>query len=42
MVPNRVQSIGELADGFISRRSDDVAGKDGVQYFPHIIEDAFY
>jgi len=37
MVPNRVQSIGELAYGFIYRMIEDVAGKDGVKYFPHIM-----
>ena len=37
MVPNRVQSIRELAYGFIYRMIEDVAGKDGVKYFPHIM-----
>ena len=37
MIPNRMQSIGELAYGFIYRMIEDVAGKDGVRYFPHIM-----
>ena len=37
MIPNRMQSVGELAYGFIYRMIEDVAGKDGVRYFPHIM-----
>ncbi|MDB4117351.1 F0F1 ATP synthase subunit A [Amylibacter sp.] len=37
MIPNRIQSVGELAYGFIYRMIEDVAGKDGVRYFPHIM-----
>ena len=37
MIPNRMQSVGEFAYGFIYRMIEDVAGKDGVRYFPHIM-----
>ena len=37
MIPNRIQSVGGLACGFIYRMIEDVAGKDGVRYFPHIM-----
>ena len=37
MIPIRMQSVGELAYGFIYRMIEDVAGKDGVRYFPHIM-----
>jgi len=37
MVPNRMQSIAELAYGFIYKMVEDVAGKDGVKYFPYIM-----
>ena len=37
MIPNRIQSVGGLAYGFIYRMIEDVAGKDGVRYFPHIM-----
>lgn len=37
IVPNRVQSIAELAYGFIYKMVEDVAGKDGVRYFPYIM-----
>jgi F-type H+-transporting ATPase subunit a len=37
MIPNRIHSVGELAYGFIYRMIEDVAGKDGVRYFPHIM-----
>jgi F-type H+-transporting ATPase subunit a len=37
IVPNRVQSIAELAYGFIYKMVEDVAGKDGVKYFPYIM-----
>jgi len=37
IVPNRTQSIGELAYGFIYTMVEDVAGKEGVKYFPYIM-----
>ena len=37
IVPNRVQSIAELAYGFVYKMVEDVAGKDGVKYFPYIM-----
>lgn len=37
MVPSRGQSIAELAYGFVYKMVEDVAGKDGVKYFPYIM-----
>ena len=37
IVPSRVQSIAELFYGFIYKMVEDVAGKDGVKYFPYIM-----
>lgn len=37
IVPSRTQSIAELAYGFVYKMVEDVAGKDGVKYFPHIM-----
>ncbi len=37
VVPTRTQSIAELAYGFVYRMVEDVAGKDGVKYFPYIM-----
>jgi F-type H+-transporting ATPase subunit a len=37
IVPNRTQSVAELAYGFIYKMVEDVAGKDGVKYFPYIM-----
>ena len=37
IVPSRIQSIAELAYGFIYKMVEDVAGKDGVKYFPYIM-----
>lgn len=36
-VPTRSQSIAELAYGFIYKMVEDIAGKDGVKYFPYIM-----
>lgn len=36
-IPGRVQSIAELAYGFIYKMVEDIAGKDGVKYFPYIM-----
>lgn len=37
MIPSRVQSIGELAYGFIHKMVEDVAGKDAAPFFPYIM-----
>ncbi|MDU8927566.1 F0F1 ATP synthase subunit A [Alisedimentitalea sp. MJ-SS2] len=37
VVPSRGQSIAELAYGFVYTMVEDVAGKDGVKYFPMIM-----
>ena len=35
-IPGRMQSVGELAYGFIYKMVEDVAGKDALPYFPYI------
>lgn len=37
IIPSRMQSIGELAYGFVHKMVEDVAGKDGLKYFPYIM-----
>lgn len=37
IVPSRIQSVAELAYGFVHKMVDDVAGKDGLRYFPYIM-----
>lgn len=37
IVPSRVQSVAELAYGFIHKMVEDVAGPDGLRYFPAIM-----
>lgn len=37
IVPSRMQSIAELAYGFIYKMVEDICGKDGVKYFPYIM-----
>ncbi len=37
IVPGRSQSVAELAYGFVYKMVEDVAGKDGVKYFPYIM-----
>lgn len=37
IVPSRSQSIAELAYGFVYKMVEDVAGKDGLKYFPYIM-----
>ena len=37
IVPNRIQSVAELAYGFVYKMVEDVAGKDGLKYFPYIM-----
>ncbi len=36
IVPARIQSIAELGYGFVYSMVEDVAGKDGLKYFPYI------
>ena len=36
IVPNRIQSIAELGYGFVHKMVEDVAGHDGVKFFPYI------
>ena len=37
IVPNRSQSMAELAYGLVHKMIDDIAGKDGLKYFPYIM-----
>ena len=37
LVPGRLQSVAELAYGFVYKMVVDVAGHDGVKYFPYIM-----
>jgi F-type H+-transporting ATPase subunit a len=36
IIPGRIQSIAELAYGFVYKMVEDVTGHDGVKYFPYI------
>lgn len=36
VIPNRTQSVAELAYGFVHKMVEDVAGHDGVKFFPYI------
>ena len=36
-IPSRIQSIAELAYGFVYKMVEDVVGKDGLAYFPYIM-----
>ncbi len=36
VIPTKVQSVAELAYGFIYKMVEDVAGKDAVKFFPYI------
>lgn len=36
VIPSRVQSVAELAYGFIYKMVEDITGHDGVKYFPKI------
>lgn len=36
-VPSRIQSVAELAYGFVYRMVEDVAGKDAAPFFPYIM-----
>ncbi|SMO86526.1 F0F1 ATP synthase subunit A [Ruegeria faecimaris] len=37
IVPTRMQSVAELAYGFIYKMLEDICGKDGVKYFPYVM-----
>ncbi len=37
IVPGRIQSIAELAYGFIHKMVEDICGKEGLKYFPWIM-----
>jgi len=37
VVPSRMQSVAELAYGFIYKMVEDICGKEGVRYFPYIM-----
>ena len=37
IVPSRIQSIAEMAYGFVYKMIEDVVGKDGIKYFPYIM-----
>ncbi|APX89615.1 F0F1 ATP synthase subunit A [Brevirhabdus pacifica] len=37
IIPSRIQSISELAYGFVYKMVEDVSGKDGLKYFPYIM-----
>ncbi|MRX49976.1 F0F1 ATP synthase subunit A [Paracoccus sp. S-4012] len=37
LIPNRVQSIAEMAYGMVHKMVDDVAGHEGVKFFPYIM-----
>ncbi len=37
VVPSRLQSVAELAYGFVYKMIEDVTGKDGLKYFPYVL-----
>ncbi|MDA7964813.1 F0F1 ATP synthase subunit A [Ruegeria sp.] len=37
IVPTRMQSVAELAYGFIYKMLEDICGKDGIKYFPYVM-----
>ena len=37
IIPTRIQSVAELAYGFVYKMIEDVAGHDGAKYFPYIM-----
>nr|WP_302477860.1 F0F1 ATP synthase subunit A [Ruegeria arenilitoris] len=37
IVPTRMQSVAELAYGFIYKMLEDICGKEGVKYFPYVM-----
>ena len=36
IIPSRMQSLAELAYGFVHKMVEDVTGKDGLKFFPYI------
>ncbi len=36
VIPSRLQSVAELGYGFVHKMIEDVAGHDGVKYFPYV------
>ncbi|CTQ31524.1 F0F1 ATP synthase subunit A [Jannaschia rubra] len=36
IIPNRVQSVAELAYGFVYKMIEDVTGRDAVKFFPYV------
>ncbi|WP_410218352.1 F0F1 ATP synthase subunit A [Paracoccus sp. (in: a-proteobacteria)] len=37
IVPNRAQSMAEMAYGLVHKMIEDIAGKDGLRYFPYVL-----
>nr|WP_318272589.1 F0F1 ATP synthase subunit A [Paracoccus saliphilus] len=37
IVPNRSQSVAEMAYGLVHKMIEDIAGKDGLRYFPYVL-----
>ncbi len=37
IIPTRMQSVAELAYGFVYKMVEDICGKDGVKYFPYVM-----
>ncbi|WP_296764297.1 F0F1 ATP synthase subunit A [Sediminimonas sp.] len=37
VIPSRVQSVAELAYGFVYKMLEDITGKEGVKYFPYVM-----
>jgi F-type H+-transporting ATPase subunit a len=36
IIPTRIQSVAELGYGFVHKMVEDVAGKDGLKFFPYV------
>jgi len=37
IVPNRAQSVAEMAYGLVHKMIEDISGKDGLRYFPYVL-----
>ena len=37
VIPSRLQSVGEMLYGFVHKMVEDVAGHDGIKYFPYVM-----
>lgn len=37
IIPNRIQSVAEMLYGFVYKMVEDVAGKDGLKFFPYVM-----